>query len=542
MKTQVLQGINLENDTTTIKIALSKNIDVNLINEIKNYHPIFLKSYTIKNNVLIIQSKLPNLWKEIGKILHKKESKKLALEIVKKQIKSMSTITVLDVADKMNEEITQFLLTGGFFTSSGNSKFNRQYAIGCGIRSAIATSFSSSKDSQLAKQIQTDKYKTNRLIDRLSIPSAPWEEILSEGHLKGIFKKYKTPVVIKPTSFTGGRGVHIGIKTLQEGLQAYKDIVKISSEHSQGQHNKIIIQEQIDGEDYRLLVINGTLEAATKRIPAFLLGNGKNSIKELIQKTNQDPKRNIYNPTHILKPILIDEPLVNYLNEQGLNLKYIPKKDEKILVRKVASMSQGGITQDFTDKVNKQIKYITESLAQSLRAYVLGIDVICKDISKPLTKENGGIIEVNTMPEAYLNMYPVLGPQRPQIAQKFVDGLLTQEVKQTVVIGGQLEQVRNFTKNLEGNIGIYSNNTIYINNEVINKDIPTHKATQSLKINSYLKNITFHYQNIQEVQKYGLGFDRIDTLYIQKSLSQDKNLSKRISSIDKKLIKNIIKF
>jgi len=540
MKIQVLQGINLENDTTTIKIALKKNIDVNLINEIKNYHPIFLKSYTINKNVLIIQSKLPNLWKEIGRILHEKESRKLALGIIKRQINSMSTITVLDVADKMSEEISQFLLSGGFFTSSGNSKFNRQYVIGCGARSAIATSFSSSKDSQLAKQIQTDKYKTNRLIDRLSIPSAPWEEILSEEHLKNIFEKYKTPVVIKPTSFTGGRGVYIGIKTLQEGLQAYKDIIKISSEHvTQNKHNKIIIQEQIDGEDYRLLVINGTLEAATKRIPAFLLGNGKNSIKELIQKTNQDPKRNISNPTHILKPILIDEPLVNYLSEQGLNLKYIPKKDEKILVRKVASMSQGGITQDFTDKVNKQIKYITESLAQSLRAYVLGIDVICKDISKPLTKENGGIIEVNTMPEAYLNMYPVLGPQRPQIAQKFVNGLLTQEVKKIVAIGGTLEDIK---KNLKGNTGIYSNNTIYINNEVINKNIPTHKATQSLKINSYLKNIIFHYQNIQEVQKYGLGFDKIDTLYIQKSLLKDKNLDKRIKDIDKKLVKNIIKF
>jgi cyanophycin synthetase len=79
-------------------------------------------------------------------------------------------------------------------------------------------------------------------------------------------------------------------------------------------------------------------------------------------------------------------------------------------------MSQGGITEDFTDQVGPEIKYIVESIASSIHAFVVGVDILCRDISKPLTKDNGGIIEINTKPEAYLNLYPVIGKQRENVA------------------------------------------------------------------------------------------------------------------------------
>lgn len=538
MKIQILQGINLENDVTTIKILFDKEIDKGIIEEIKAYHPIFLKSYTLDKNQLTIQSKLPHMWEEIAKTLNQEKSyekakKRILEKIIRTQVKSMSTIAILDTADKMDEEITPFLRKEGLFTDFGDTKFNRQYCIGCGARSTVTVSLSSCRDSQLAKQLQTDKYLTNTLMERLSIPLAKWETIMSKRHLKEIFNKYKKPIVIKPTSLTGGKGVHTKINTIKEVEKAYNEVVyTINHETQAKQKNKIIIQEQIEGEDYRLLVVNNNLEAATKRVPAFVEGNGKSTIKELIEETNKDPRRDINNPTHILKPIKIDKPLNEYLKEQGLNLSYIPKNKEKITVRKVASMSQGGITVDFTDKVHKQIKYLSEILAQSLRAYVLGIDVICEDISKPLTPENGGIIEVNTMPEAYLNMHPVLGSQRPQIATKFLKGLLdSTPTKKIVILGGKAQEVKKITQSLKGNIGIYSKNSIYINNELINKDISADKAIESLKINAYLHNIVLHYNKIKEVKEYGLGFDKIDILYIK------KDLSNQIRKLNTKIIK-----
>ena len=542
MKIQILQGINLENNVTTVKILFDKELKTTIIDEIKNYHPIFLKSYTLNKNSLQIQTKLPNLWREIAKVLNQniteKEMKQIILEkIIRKQIKSMSTISTLDIADKMNEEITAFLVDEEVFTEFGFAQFNRQYCIGCGVRSAITVSSGSSKDSQLAKQIQTNKYLTNILIDRLNMPTASWEEIKSEEHLKKIFNKYNKPVVIKPTSLTGGHGVNTNIKTIDQAITAYKNVIYVLENETKGaQKNKIIIQQQVQGDDYRLLVINGKLEAATKRIPAFVLGDGKSTIKELIEKINKDPKRDLNDPTHTLKPILIDKALIAFLQEQNLNLKYIPKNNKKITIRKVASMSQGGITEDFTEKTHKNIKHLAESLAQSLRAYVLGVDVICKDISKPLDINNGAIIEVNTMPESYLNMFPVLGPQRPQIAQKFVEGLLDKPVRKIAAIGGKLEQIKKLTLPLKGNTGIYSSNSLYINGLLIKKNTPIEKARQALKINAYLNNIVFHYETIDEVKQHGLGFDYINTLYIS------KNLKETIKTFEKKFINNIVKF
>jgi len=533
MKIQILQGLNLENNHTTIKIFLDKKPNVQLIEEIKNYHPIFLKSYKAEEKALIIQSKLPGLWMSIGKILGKKDERLLAKKIIKKKIKSMSTISILDIVDKMDEEITPFLVQEEILNAPGTSGFNRQYCIGCGKRSAVTVSFSSSKDAKFAKEIQVNKQRTNKLIDRLNIPAANWEVVNSKKHLEKIFPKYKKPVVIKPTSLTAGHGVNTGIKTQDEAQKAFESTTQaIRNSKASEKKNKIIIQEQIEGEDYRLFVVNNKLMAATKRIPAFITGNGNDTIKELIEKTNKDPRRDTKSPTHILKPILIDQPLIEFLQEQKINLKYKPKKGEKIVLRKVASMSQGGITEDFTDKVHKQIKYIAEILAHSLRAYVLGIDVICKDISKPLTKENGGVIEVNTMPEGYLNMFPVLGSQRPQIATEFVKGLLGDlKTKKIVIIGGDLQSVKKKIKKLGGKTGIYSGGTIYINNEILNENISTDKAVQALKINSYLDNIVLHYKNIQEVEEYGLGFDKIDIIYLP------RKLRKKIAHIDKKLIK-----
>jgi hypothetical protein len=288
-----------------------------------------------------------------------------------------------------------------------------------------------------------------------------------------------------------------------------------------------MIQEQVSGEDYRVLVINGKFMIATKRIPAFIIGNGISTIEQLIIETNKDPRRNVSNPTHTLKPIVIDQVLIDFLTEQSLTLASIPANDQQIQVRKPASMSLGGITEDFTDKVHPQIKYICETLASSIHAYTLGVDIICNDISSPLTNENGSIIEMNTMPEGYLNTYPVIGKQYPETNEIYIKGLLDKlpEVKQVVIASSIKNQESNspisiseihklVTEKLslapETKIGIYQSGCIYINETLINSGLTTEEATEALKLNASLDVIVFSYPDLKEVEEHGYGFDRID--------------------------------
>lgn len=560
--TKVLQGINLESQYTSIKIDIKgDNIGeiTSLLDTIASFHPLFIKEYSISTDSLVIRSKLPTIWREAAKYITDLSSNSIKYEkaytyivetIIGKRVKSMSTIPLLFAAHDKNIETTiavlhRDVIEDGYLDGYSNT-FNRYYILGCGKGSQIIGSIASTKDSALAQKIQRDKWSSNVLIERLALPILKWEVVSNQKDIEEIWDQYQKPVVIKPTGLVGGKGVSVNINTIEEAKKAYstaKEAINIKSRSPW--QSKIMIQEQVAGEDYRLLVINGKLEAATKRIPAFVTGNGKSNIKELIEETNKDPRRDINNPAHILKPIIIDKPLLNLLKSNNLTLESVPSKDERIYVRNIASMSQGGITEDFTDSVSKEIRLLVESIADSIHSFTLGVDILCKDISKPLTKENGAILEINTMPEAYLNLFPVIGKQRGDIAERYVDALLSSnQCKKFVLIGQSKDDIstllrkKRVIKN-EEKVGEIKGDKYYIDGVLINEGLEKWHLTEAIKSNASLDVIILSYRDWEEVQEYGLGFDHIDTAYITKEESKEKEYMKilkkykRMKLIDK---------
>ena len=559
---QTVQGLNLESQFTTVKISLEgDNIGdiTTILDRIVSFHPLFIKEYLISPTLLTIRSKLPFLWRESAhtfvnlsksKITLEKAQQYVIEEVIGRRIKSMSTIPVLESAHNQNIETTPAVLDDLMIKDlkQGYRRiFNRYYLLGCGKGSQITGSIASSRDAYIAQNIQRDKWSTNTMIKRLNLPLPKWEVIDSISHLEEVFSEYEKPVVIKPTGLTGGHGVVVGINTLEEAKKAFR-FAKEAGKGKATWQTKVMIQEQVKGEDYRLLVINGKLEIATKRIPAFILGDGKLNIKELIEKENKDPRRDTTNPSHILKPIDIDEPLKDFLKEQGLTLNSVPSKGEQINVRKIASMSQGGITQDFTDSVSKEIKTIVESLANSLHAFTLGVDVMCLDLSKPLTKENGAILEVNTMPESYLNFYPILGKQRGYVADTYTKTLLKENVcKKFVVIGQSKDDLptllrRKWMIKKEDTVGEIVQERYYINGMLMNEQSQRWRSFESIKCNALLDVIIIHHRDWDDVKEYGLGFDHINTVFITKDMNTNKEYMKILKRYKRmKLIDNIKK-
>lgn len=546
-----------------VKIPLNGNNigDITeLLDTISSLHTIFINEYTISLSLLTISSKLPFLWRESAETLQKLSKQEITLNqakeliinvLINKRIKSMSTISLLESCMKKNIEITPAIIESAIVSTDIDEidkSANRYITLGCGRGSHITCSASSSKDAYIAQKLQRDKWITNTFLQRIGITLPKWELLPNKSYIKKVWDKYKKPVVIKPTGLTAGKGVTVGIDTIQKAEEAF-DYAKaaIDTRVRQSWQKKIMIQEQIYGEDYRLLVINGKLQIATKRIPAFVTGDGSKSVKELIEQENSDPRRDTSNPAHLLKPIKIDKSLINCLKEQNLTLDSIPLNGEKIYVRKVASMSQGGITQDFTDSVGKEIKSIVETIATSMHAFTLGVDVMCKDISKPLTKSNGAILEVNTMPETYLNMYPVLGTQRGYVADIYTEELLKEnKCKRFVVIGQSKNDISTLLRKKKiikenENVGELIDDRYLINGIEINRDLIRWRATEAIKCNAYLDTIILHYRNWNEVMEHGLGFDYIDLLYITKDSSNDKENMKIIKRYKKKKLINKIK-
>lgn len=545
---KVLQGLNLEHQISRIEIDTIKTDNLEkILRTISSFHPIFLQEYKYEEDKLKIYSNLPFLWEELGKILEQDlpydKTLEQCLEIIKLRVSSKSTIPLLFSAHKLGYETTP-TMTGKDLLAYTPS-FNRHYTLGCAKGSEIIYSISSSKDSKIAKEIQRDKWSSNLAIEKLGLPLPAWEIIDSFSEIEEVWKHFDKPVVIKPTGLTGGSGVSVGIRTIEEAKEAYKYAkAMVDSKLRKDWQTKVMMQEQVSGEDYRLLVIDGHLEVVTKRIPAFVIGNGKDTIKKLIEETNKDPRRDTSSPAHTLKPIEIDQPLKAYLKEQNLDLDSVPQKDQKIPLRKVASMSQGGITEDFTDKVGPEIKSIVESIAASIHAFALGVDVMCKDISKPLTTDNGAILEINTMPEAYLNLFPVIGTNREYVADTYVKKLLkSNKTKKIVVIGHPqydipttLKQRKIFSPYLQSQdtVGEYKDGEIRINSLTLNKDLTKKEGIEALKLNASLDAIIIHHRDWEEVVKDGLGLNKIDLLMIESSLKENKEYMKIIKKYKRK--------
>lgn len=565
-KFKTIQGLNLQSPTTLIEIY-----DVNdteevrkLIDLIKSYHPIFLEDYKIENDILTISSKLPGIWRESSETLSNLSSKKISYKdakdyllrtVIKQKIKSMSTIPILYKAQELGFETTLTISDEGIIPGVKEGygyKWNRYYTIGCGKGSQVTCSIASSKDSSFGKNIQQDKWATNKIIERMGLPIPKWSIVKSKEGINLIWDKLEKPVVIKPVGLTGGKGVTVGIRNIKRAHKAF-DIAleQVNSKVRKSWQKKIMIQEQAEGDkngaDYRLLVINGKLKVCTKRIPAFIIGDGKGTIEELIKRENTDPRRDIDNPAHILKPIEIDSPLITFLEKQDLTLTNIPKKGEKIYVRNIASMSRGGITEDYTEKVSPEIKTIVESIASTMHVFTLGIDIMCKDISKPSTKDNGAILEVNTMPESYLNFFPTIGEEKIEVLNFYIEELLKENSTQKIVSIGQTKDdiattLRNKKHFLtrktyiekDSNVGIYKNNKVVINNCEFNDDIETWKALETLKVNALLDTILIEYRDWDQVKQHGLGFDRIDLLLVTKDVKSNKEYMKVLKKYKRK--------
>lgn len=225
---------------------------------------------------------------------------------------------------------------------------------------------------------------------------------------KTIFKKLeevniKYPVVVKPSKWAHWKGVSVNITNEEDLIKAIKFAIKA--------YHHVIIQEFFVWDDHRLIVIWHKFVAAMKRIPAFVVWDGKHTIEEIITTENINALRWIWHSTSLTK-IYINKELKKYIASQWLTLDYIIPKNKKIFLRKNANLSTWGISVDITDEIHPEIKKMAEKASKILWLQVCGIDYLSQDITKPLQQQTWGIIEVNHTPWLRGHHFPFVGKPR----------------------------------------------------------------------------------------------------------------------------------
>jgi cyanophycin synthetase len=265
----------------------------------------------------------------------------------------------------------------------------------------------------IAVELASDKEETNKILAGLGLPVPQQELVQSETQAVRAAQRIGFPVVTKPYNGNHGRGISIRLGTEEEVAHGYK----VAREHSRS----VVIESFLEGDDHRLLVVNGELVAATRRTPGHVVGDGEHTVAQLIDLVNQDPRRGVGHEK-VLTRLELDAQAHKMLERAGLTADTVPQKGRTVYLRSTANLSTGGTATDVTDVIHPDNREMAERAVRAIGLDVGGVDFLSKNITESYRTIGGGICEVNAAPGFRMHVAPSEGTAR-DVAEPVIDML-----------------------------------------------------------------------------------------------------------------------
>lgn len=365
-----------------------------------------------------------------------------------------STKAILDVCADRN--IPYQRLGNGSLYQLGYGRYQKR------IQAAMTD-----QTSCIGVDIAGDKQLTRQILYESAIPVPHGVVVRSEEEILQRFSEFNGSVAVKPCQGNQGKGVSLSLSTENEVLCAFR--------LAESYDSKVIIEEYIKGNNYRLLVVGGKLVAAARRIPPMVTGDGKSSIRELVEQENKNPLRGERHENYLTK-IHLDPVVIMDLNRKGMNISSVPRLGEKIMLRQSANLSTGATAMDTTNCVHPDNVKLAEYASKVLKLDIAGIDMIVEDISKSYLEQGGKIIEVNAAPGLRMHLLPSKGQSR-DIGSEIVNMLFPHNNGRIPIVSvtgtnGKTTVVRLIGKMLQNqniSVGMTSTEGIFINGRLLAK-------------------------------------------------------------------------
>ena len=259
------------------------------------------------------------------------------------------------------------------------------------------------RTSNIAVELASDKEETNGILRDLGLPVPKQRLIRRAKDAVRAAERIGYPVVLKPLSGNHGRGVSINLKTPEEVETAYAK----AAEHGR----TVIVESFLEGFDHRLLVVNGELVAAAKRVPGHVVGDGKHTIEELVDIVNEDPRRGVGHEK-VLTRLEFDHQAERLLQKLGYERTTVPAKGEEVFLRTTANLSTGGTAIDVTDIIHPDNREMAIRSIKAIGLDIGGVDFLTYDITESYRDTGGGICEVNAGPGFRMHVAPSEGTPR----------------------------------------------------------------------------------------------------------------------------------
>ncbi|MDP5239388.1 cyanophycin synthetase [Uliginosibacterium sp. 31-16] len=274
--------------------------------------------------------------------------------------------------------------------------------LGYGVRQRRVWTAETDRTSAIAESIASDKDLTKSLLVPCGVPVPEGHVVANPEEAWEVAQDIGLPVVVKPSDANHGRGVCLELMTEEE--------VKAAFPVADAEGSEVIVERYIRGCEHRLLVVGGKLVAAGRGENIVITGDGKASVRELIDsQLNIDPRRGEAEefPLETIK-IDSDRTMQLLLERQGFNADSVPAAGRVVTVQR-----NGNVSIDCTDEVHPEVAAAAVLAARIVGLDIAGIDLVTEDVSLPLERTGGAIVEVNAGPSLLMHLKPAEGKPRP---------------------------------------------------------------------------------------------------------------------------------
>lgn len=206
------------------------------------------------------------------------------------------------------------------------------------------------------------------------------------------------PCVIKPIDREGGAATTGAVRT--------SDHVRRAALRARRLSHQLMIERQVEGENYRLLFLDGELLDAVRRLRPQVIGDGTSSVRDLILTEND--RRHSTGAADWY--FVCDLDAILTLEEQGLSLRSVPGAGEPVVVKTVINLNGPDFNETVRDHLSDALVEEAARAARRLGVRLAGVDLITPDCTEPLSRAGGVILEVNATPGLHYH-YDVRNPE-----------------------------------------------------------------------------------------------------------------------------------
>ncbi|MFD1020150.1 acylphosphatase [Thalassobacillus hwangdonensis] len=256
-----------------------------------------------------------------------------------------------------------------------------------------------------AVEVASEKDDTKVVLENAGVPvpkGKGFEPDATDEEIIAFSKTLDYPLVLKPTNASLGNGVVTNIRSDEQFLKA------INYVRHELNYDEVIVEQHVDGKEYRVYVVDDNVIAAYNRVPANIIGDGEHTIEELIALNNQQRKKNARLNSCLIH---IDTEILEFIQSAGYTLESVPEKGEQIFLREKTNVSSGGDPIDVTDTIDPELKQIAIDAIKAVPGlHHGGVDII---VNENRSMEAAGVvIELNPTAQIGGALFPIKGKAR----------------------------------------------------------------------------------------------------------------------------------